>query len=259
MILKNQSLTLEKGVTLIAPTATDARQIWFAGDTDGGAKLLGEGIILVNSETAYQGGQFGWQAYGGTGYITVGYDTAKSIIQAPTAGTVFRALGPGATITQRAEPSNELHIAANTVIELRGNDRAVGGLIILKNSTAANKTNNAKLTFDSSTSKITTGNTSAVQTTAVPLSATNTTAATGTTISEIGVLYLDGDGSGASGVSVIKATPTVAAVDSKVPSGRLISLEGGTASASITGGSTTVIVDGTEDGKISSLTPTVEL
>jgi hypothetical protein len=256
MVLKNQTLTLERGVTLAVSAPFSF--LWLAGDTTGGATLLGDGKVVINSETEITGGRDGWQAYGGTGSIGLGRGgTAGNVstIWATTTGTSIRALGPGATITQLAVASNALVIEANTLIELGGNDRAVGGEIILKNSAAGNKTNNAKLTLAAGTSKITTGNSpSAGQSSAVLLSDTNVTVATGSTISEIGILYLDGDGTN------IKATPTVAAVDGKVPSGRLISLEGGGASASITGGSSAAsTATDPQDGRISSLTPTVAL
>jgi hypothetical protein len=249
-IIKSHNLTLDQGITLNIIAATAALRL--AGDTAGGAKLLGAGKVAISTQTEIIGGQYGWQAYGGTGFISLGYPANKPTIAATVTGTSFRALGPGATITQLAVATNALIVDANTVIELGGNEQAVGGSIILKNSSGANKTDNAKLTLSAGTSRITTGNTSAAQTSAVVLAADNITAAATSTISAIGVLYLDGDG------TVIKATPTVTAVEGKVPVGRLISLEGGASAQSITGGNGTTTVDGTVDGVINSLTPTVE-
>jgi hypothetical protein len=209
---------------------------------------LGEGKLSLTGGVEVVGGQSGWQAFG-TGVIGIGTNLAKPTIATLATGPSLRALGPGATIT--VPVSSDLVIGAATTIELGGNDRAVGGEIILKNSSDANITTNGKLTLSLGTSKITTGNTaSGTQPTAVLLAPDYVTAATGTTISKIGVPYLAGDG------SYIKVTPTVVAVDSKVPAGRLISLEGGGSSAAITGGDDSIIVTGTNDGRISSLTPT---
>jgi hypothetical protein len=248
-ILKEQTLTLESGVTL----AIGTDMVGLAGDTNGGATLLGDGVILIDDQTEVKGGRYGWQAFGGTGFIGIGYAAGTPHITATVTGTSLKALGPGATITQLAVASNNLFLGPNTLIELGGTDRAVGGSIILKNSNAANTTDNGKLTFADTAGKITTGNTSGA--TAVQLASDYITAASGTVISAIGVPYLIGDGN-------VKATPTVAAVDSKVLAGRIISVEGGTANGYITGGddtdasaSPTVVTDGI----ISSLTPTVEL
>jgi hypothetical protein len=249
-IIKDHNLTLEQGITLNIAATTAALRL--AGDTAGGAKLLGAGKVAISTQTEITGGQYGWQAYGGTGFISLGFPTSKPTIAATVTGTSFRALGPGAVITQLAVASNALIVDANTVIELGGNEQAVGGSIILKNSSGTDKTDNAKLTLSAATSRITTGNTSAAQTSAVVLADDNITSAAASAISEIGVLYLDGDG------AVIKATPTVTAVEGKVPVGRLISLEGGASAQSITGGNATATVDGTVDGVINSLTPTVE-
>jgi hypothetical protein len=248
-IIKSHNLTLDQGITLNIAAATAALRL--AGDTAGGAKLLGAGKVAIDSKTEITGGQYGWQAYGGTGVISLSVPTNPTITATVT-GTSFKALGPGAVITLLPVASNILVIEANTLIELGGNEQAVGGSIILKNVAAANKTTNVKLTLSAATSRITTGNTSAAQTSAVVLADDNITSAAASAISEIGVLYLDGDG------AVIKATPTVTAVEGKVPVGRLISLEGGATSQSITGGNATATVDGTVDGVINSLTPTAE-
>jgi hypothetical protein len=175
-------------------------------------------------------------------------------IVAPTTGTTFKALGPGATITQTAAAGSQLIVAPNTVIELGGNDRAAGGEIILKESsdTGTPYSNSAQLILANATSKITTRNTSAGQSSAVVVATDFTTTAAGTSITAIGLPYLAGDGTNA------KATPTVTATDGKVPPRRLISLEG-TSAATIVGGDGTATVDEEYAGRISSLTPTVEL
>jgi hypothetical protein len=249
VLQKEQTLTLEKGVVLTAPAGLN---LWVTGDTNGGAKLLGEGSMYLSGGVYVTGGQYGWQAYG-TGVIGIGNNGYGPSIATLATGPTLRALGPGATITLERNVGNALVVGANTTIELGGNDRAVGGAIILTDGNLADKSKSGKLTLAAATSKITTGNSvSGTQTSAVVLADDYVTSATGTTIGEIGIPYLAGDG------TVIKVTPTVAAVDGKVPAGRIISLEGGATSASITGGDATVSDDEANDGIISSLTLTAE-
>jgi hypothetical protein len=244
-ILKEQSLTLEAGTTL--DIGVVANTLVLTGDAAGGAKLLGTGKVTAGAAEIVGGP--GWQAFGGAGTITIAYASAvTSSITASVAGTVFKALGSGATITQKAGADNNLSIGVATVIELGGNEKAAGGVIILKNSAETDVTKSGKLTLGDAATKITTGNTSTAQGTAVVVAGDYKTAASGTTISAIGLPQLKGDGTNA------KAIANITAVDSKVPSGNLISLEGGT--GTITGGDATA---NGADGSISSLTMTVAL
>ncbi|MDR2758866.1 MAG: hypothetical protein LBB78_05760 [Spirochaetaceae bacterium] len=226
------------------------------GAAAGGTKITGRGKIIAGS-TEIVGGTAGWQVYGTDSIDIIATSaTASSIAVYPSTGTTtsLKALGAGATITQKAVASNNLNIGMNTKIDL-GTDIATAsrraGEIILKNSAAGSAADNGKITLVDITSSIVTGNT-ASSATAATLSPTVTVASGVNAYTSIGVAYLTSSGAVAISTVAPNATPANTA-----PAGFLATLKPTAANVTITGGDATNTADGTKDGKISSETATL--
>jgi hypothetical protein len=147
-ILKEETLTLETGVTL---TIGDNNfPLAFAGDagTSGGAQLKGTGTVSV-AGIKISGGSRGWRVFGGD-TIAIVYDgtTAATIKNRGTGATEFTAGGAGAAITVPA--STTLNIGANTTLELAGTSTTAGGVIVLTGDASTG----AALAFGATTSKL---------------------------------------------------------------------------------------------------------
>jgi hypothetical protein len=219
-----------------------------------GAGIAGAGTLAAGL-TAITGSADGsWQAAGGN--IAIGSAATGATIGLPTGVTipaVLTAVGtPGTAapiITQSAGTGNNLTIAADVTIALGGTTDKLGE-IVLKNSAETNTTDNAKLTLIGT---ITTGNVGTTkQAAGAPLAADSATeVADANSYTKIGVLYLTGDGTNAK--VVVTNDPKSA---SQSDAGKIAKLFGA-ASATIAGGDSTDAVDGTKDGKISSVTATV--
>ncbi|MDR2629766.1 MAG: hypothetical protein LBC60_02475 [Spirochaetaceae bacterium] len=232
-ILKNQSLTLERGVTLVI---TDVLPLYLFGDTEangGGAKLLGQGKVQVGTaatSTTITGGDFGWQAIGDNIAITPVSPNNPALISvsaatpvSPTTSTTLKALGLGAAIN--VTTADVLNLYADITIDLNGgNLRKVGEITIA---------NGGKITFAADTdTKIVTGASPATNTTPVTLAVTNSTV-TASGIQSIAVLGLTSTAS-----TQIKASTTGIANTTATPptvgAGKLVSLIGGTAVETLT-------------------------
>jgi hypothetical protein len=146
VILKDQTLTLEKGVKLIA--GTNGLSLTGGDANTGGAKLVGLGELVIDNTGAVAtiiGGSNGWQAIGAE-LVTFSFATTAKIA-ANSAAATLKALGPGATIAVTA--AGTLNIGADTTIELGGITTIAGGVINLPNT--------AILKFAAATSKILAG------------------------------------------------------------------------------------------------------
>jgi hypothetical protein len=163
-ILKEQTLYLDAGVELVikADYGTGAT-IWFAGAAEGGAKLMGPGALVVKNDTddtltTITGGSKGWQAVSADSTINIGRATGTitGIGVGPNSGT-WKALGPGAVITQAAVAGNELRIQTGVTIALGGDTNSAWGAIVLKDAAA----NPGKLSFTEATAKILLGDATA--------------------------------------------------------------------------------------------------
>jgi hypothetical protein len=255
VILTNQTLTLGTGVSLVLGVEANAL-VLTGGDENTGAKLAGAGQVVGG--TVAEAGRIttitgGWQAIGGatTGikFFYVSNGSKATTIGLSGGATALKAL-LGAVITQYAVGTNNLNIAENVTIDLGGTADAKVGEIVLKNNVANNTTSNGKLTL---VGTITTGNTpGANQTAGVTLSADGTTVVTNeTTYTKVAVAYLIG------GTNIkIAATNNPATADTSV-AGKIAKLIGAADENLITGGDSTNTVDGSHDGKISSVTNTV--
>jgi hypothetical protein len=251
-ILKGQTLTLERGVTLTAH-ATNA--ITFFGDAaDAGANLLGPGRILAvaaatstNPGTEITGGDYGWQAVGADNIaITAPTDTLKvegvSSASPPAAVNTasLTALGLGATIT--VQTAKTLNIAADTTINLNGSYQRKAGAISLPAA-------GGLITFAADPeARILTGAGSVSPTTIALVTGASTLS--GSTLDGIGVPGLQAPGT--PGTNKVYASTTAVVNATGTPSigtGRLISLIGGT-------GTCTITTTGAVEVIISSETPT---
>jgi hypothetical protein len=123
-ILSNQSLRLERGVTLTVDTA---QEFYLFGHADGGAKLLGPGTLAAGPVT-FTGSDAGWQAFTNDVAITTVSATRANIypisldttVTAPE--TTLKALGSGAVISVSAGGTLSLGITGRTktTIDLNG-------------------------------------------------------------------------------------------------------------------------------------------
>jgi hypothetical protein len=225
-VLKDQSLTLERGVTL---TITDGinNALWLIGDTEtagGGATLLGPGTLAFGGTGGpinIVGGTFGWKAFGDS--IAIGsisnapaLRAVTSVIPAPAqVAATLKAQGLGATINVGAKT---LDVAANTTIDLNGSNSREAGVIDLLNT--------GKISLALDTSKILTGAIPAGQQTGVALAGSGSaSAASGGALTAIGVAGLEGDTKVLAVTNVTFNTTT-----SRLDIGQLYSLTGPTAS-----------------------------
>jgi hypothetical protein len=234
-VAASKTLTVAAGGSLILATAS----------TTSVGKISGAGSIVAGATTITGA----WEAVGtSTGTLTILSAATGATITATADATSLKASAAGATITQGAVASNNLTIGANTTIALGGTATKVGE-IVLKNSNAADATDNGKLTL---LGTITTGNPSASPAVALaPLSTDGTTTVASSSYTNIGAENLAGDGTNA------KIEPTNAPTAATTSlAGKIVKLTGA-ASATIKCGDTTATVDGTKDGKISSETATV--
>jgi hypothetical protein len=251
VILKDKSLTLERGVTLAFATG---KALTLMGDTDtngGGAKLFGAGVVSSGS-TEIKGGDYGWQAVGADniviGFTSASASTLKALDKDGAAAAnpaALTALGQGAAITQKADSGNNLTIAANTTIALGGIAGRKKGEIILTGGANA-----GKISLAATTSTITTGNSPASTPAAASLAANSITTITGAASDVIGIINVRGDGT-----TKPKVTTTTAIEDggTTLAAGHLVILEGATG-ASVQGGTS---ASPSGDGKLSADTPTV--
>jgi hypothetical protein len=236
-ILKEHTLTLERGVTLTVPAN---QTLGFGADTDGGAKLVGLGGAEAGKiefgETTISGGQSGWQAYGASpNLILIGYDGTDSSITPTATGVTLKALGAGPIITQGEGNGNNLSIVSDITIDLGGTITSKWGQIILKGDTDA-----GKITF-AGAGKITTGNSPAGAATGFSgFLATNGTSTT----TALGIENVFGDG----GITKAATNVVLNSTTNKFPSGYLVSIDGA-AGGTVEGGAS-------DDGVISAQTPT---
>jgi hypothetical protein len=236
-ILKDQSLYLDRGVTL----AVDANfALYLMGDTEangGGAKLLGPGKVTAGT-IEFTGGNDGWQAIGndiGIVNITTPYIFAMSGATPPPASvaSTLKALGLGTTITVPAAAT--LEIRADTTIDLNGTMARKNGEILLENT--------AVIALAEDDSVILTGAGPAGHTTAVDLSTTGASAVT-TGLDEIGITNQAGDILVDDGTGYAKAVTTAVLITTpavSIPAGNLFSLIGtagnpGTVTATVASG-----------------------
>jgi hypothetical protein len=245
VVLKDKSLTLDRGVTL---TIADGFGLTLTGDAGGGAQLFGAGAVSA-ADTLIKGGDYGWQVVGADN-IVIGVDSGESTLDAlladgsgpATAVVKFAAQGQAATITQNAGSGNNLTIGANTTIALGGIFGKKQGEIILVGDAADAGT----ITFTDDTSKIETGN--------LPTNAKLALADDGATditsgAGVIGIPKVLGDAGGETKVTTTAAIN--AAADDLLPPGYLVSLEGDS------GGTVQGPATGTPlEGRISAETPT---
>jgi hypothetical protein len=124
-----------------------------------GAKITGTGTGAINAaHTAITGA---WQAVStvtGTTVTTVTIAATSLDVTtiAASATTAILTAGTGGTITQSAAANNSLTIGENTTINLKGEDVAVGAIVLTKDAN-----NPAKLTLATTTSAVTTARTGA--------------------------------------------------------------------------------------------------
>jgi hypothetical protein len=224
-ILKDQSLYLDRGVTLVV----DNEAFYLFGDPAGGAKLLGPGRLALGTGANaidFIGGDSGWQAFGQDIMIADDqidlYVGAVSGTAAPPWVATFKALGQGAIISLPTA-SAALQIRAGTTIDLNGLPATQRGEIRLV-------TTGAEISLMDATSGILTGAANPTGLTPKPLSATGASASSGGpsyTLDSIGVTGLQGD---TNALAVTTAVFDTAA--NKLPVGKLVSLAYGNASTS---------------------------
>jgi hypothetical protein len=229
-ILKNQSLTLERGVILTIPAgATDTLRFFGGTETDG-AKLLGPGKVLAE-DVEFSGGDFGWQAIGDSVRIDIGASTTdtadlavSSTLTTPpaTVTATLKAGGLGAAINVAA--SKTLEIGAGITVDLNGTNLRKAGQIAL--DYVAPDAGAISLTDD--TSKILTGANpvGAQNTTGIKLTTNGASASSGSgpyTFDGIGVANLSGD---STGYALAWTTVSFDTANNKLPVGRLFSLAG---------------------------------
>jgi hypothetical protein len=231
-ILKDQSLYLDRGVSL---TIASGFNLSLFGDIDtngGGAKLLGPGKVITGTDIAITGGDYGWQAIGDNINIGNGTASLQSISSAiPASATVsatLKALGLGAVID--IADGETLEIKADLTVDLNGSNLRKAGEIVLGNASV--------IELEEADSVILTGANPAGHATAAALADDYTSEVDGGTFNAIGVAELGGDGTYA--LAVTTAAPNV--TDNKLPSGKLYSLTGtsgnaGTVTASSSGAS----------------------
>jgi hypothetical protein len=236
-ILKNQSLYLDRGVTLVV----DNEWFYLLGDAAGGAKLLGPGKLALGhtpDSINFIGGDSGWQAFGDD--IVIGDDYSNLFLLAvsganPPPATVkatLKALGQGASISiPAAAPNNTLIISENTTIDLNGTAAAQRGEIRLASG--------AIISLAATTSEILTGAGPAGHQTAVPLTGA---AVTGSGITGIGI-------TGITGIANTLAVTTAVAVTTPTPSlppGKLVSVTGSASAGTVTATADVVISSQTD-------------
>jgi hypothetical protein len=219
-ILKGQSLTLERGVTLDIDTGF---ALYLFGGTDvDGAKLLGPGTLEVGT-IEFTGNDYGWQAIGdniaiaddGIGGQYLAAYPAVTPATSPIAATLKAADNRGGAI---------ISIPASVTLEIRG------GVTVDLNGSMARKNGEIRLasgaiiSLVNSTSVILTGAGPASHTAGVPLS---TASAVTTALDSVNVVGLTG--ANASGVSETLASTTAVAdvPHTSLPRGKLVSLTGG--------------------------------
>jgi hypothetical protein len=258
-IATTKSLTINGTVSLL-----DAASVVLAsGATTTGAKIIGMGTLTAGNTDIVGGpaATAGWQAVftDATKTITIaaGVDAPTTVatasITASAASTIFTAVGPGASITQRAGAGNSLNIATDTVISLGGTTTAAG-VITLKNSPELTYTNSGKITFPIATTSSITIGTPTANTGPLALDSTYSTVTSVPAYEAVAVPFLHGAGTAAG----VIASSSVAATASGVPTaGKLLSLAAGTGTnTTIIGGNNTADVSGSSDGVISADTPT---
>ena len=99
-----------------------------AAEEDGG-RLTGSGAVEAGA-AEITGGANGWLASGSPGFsVSIRASGSASSITG-SGRSVFTAAGTGARITQKALPSNNLTIGADTTIALRGTNAKAGELIL---------------------------------------------------------------------------------------------------------------------------------
>ena len=224
-VLKEQTLTLETGVTLTIDTVDTG--LWLAGDagTNGGALLKGPGSIVVldgSDEIArITGGSSGWRVHGsdtiGIGRTSAGGFT--TIRNSATGQTSLRALGPGADITVAA--GKTLRIDTNTVVELGGSATSAWGSITLMAATSGNS--GGVLSLVATTSKLLLG------------AGTGGTPATNITTITIGGKAVTNAGLASGDLSIIGTNDTTA----NTSKGVLVQIGGTTAGTLTASGTTT--------------------
>jgi hypothetical protein len=189
-----KKLTVAAGAELaIAGTVTagtDGLVLTSAADS-GGAKLSGAGKVVA-AKTEITGV---WQAVGASGTVTIAATDADESSITASADTAVLTAGTGGTITQGTGEDNNLKIAANTTIDLKGTIAAptAVGVIKLAESTTADQ--GGKLTLSTATSVIKVGSETDGSALSAAVGDFVTTAATGKiTISDIAnVSILPGD------------------------------------------------------------------
>jgi hypothetical protein len=122
------------------------------GTNAAGAKLSGAGKIVA-AKTEITGG---WQALGtdNTGTVTIAATDADESSLTASAGTVVLTAGAGDTITQAAGEDNNLKIAVNTTIDLKGTIAAPTAIGVIKLAESATADQGGKLTLSAATSII---------------------------------------------------------------------------------------------------------
>jgi uncharacterized repeat protein (TIGR02543 family) len=123
-------VTVLAGVTLDVGNYTltigTSGSLVLTGDASNGAQISGTGKVVA-AKTEITGI---WQAVGSGDVTIAASSTTESSITA-SADTVVLTAGTGGIITQLAEASNNLTIAANTTIDLQGTESAAVGKLIL--------------------------------------------------------------------------------------------------------------------------------
>jgi hypothetical protein len=161
LTLTSGALTVPAGATLTADTValnigSGASLVLIGAATDGGAKLNGSGTggKIAAAKTEITGI---WQAVGASGTVTIVATDANASTITASATAVLTA-GTGGTITQKVGADNNLTIAANTTIDLKGtlaSTDTVVGTIKLSETTENGK--GGKLTLSAATSVIKVG------------------------------------------------------------------------------------------------------
>jgi hypothetical protein len=232
------NLVIDTGA-VIALVANSSLVLNATNDAGEGAKFTGAGKVTAGP-TEIVGGSGGWSAVhasAANGTVTIAGGANGATI---TGGeNVTFTAGANAVITQLAEASNNLTIAADTTINLGGSNAKVGEIVLTGGDAPG------QLTLTASSSKIITGNTVTSYNTAKPLATTGTdSTATDTDFDTIGVANVKGDGAQAQ-AKTSAGTPA----DDTASAGLLVELSGGT-NGTVTGGDTG------DDGLISGQTAT---
>jgi hypothetical protein len=248
-ILKNQTLTLERGVTLAVGNTT-LTLLGVPADTGRGATILGPGRLTMGTAAtapAIVGDGEGWRVIGthnivingGTPALTA-FDSVSGTALAATPAPAFTALGLGSTITVPVD--GNLTISAYTDIALGGTSSQRQGQIILTGDAG----DPGMITFTDATSRITTGNDGGTTPYAQPLATDGDTDISGGPV--IGITNLVGDGAEATVATTAVYDGTGA--PNVLNAGWLVSLVGGTAGTVEGGG------DDDHNGDISAETRT---